>query len=205
MKLIQDKLVKCGFLYRTTTLHVGISRITWINLNPQQIILLANSIIRGYLNYYSFVFNKGTLTVYIFYIFRDVVLRTLAHKYKLKTRRKVYKNFGSPITIKDFNSRDKNNAPKILAKLYVPTNYIKNLWDFNAINIDTNLLSLYSENISLATLMKSKCSICLSEYRVEMHHIRMMKYLKPIKGNLDYLMAKSNRKQIPLCRDCHIK
>lgn len=38
-----------------------------------------------------------------------------------------------------------------------------------------------------------------------MHHIRMMKDLKPIYGTLDYLMAKRNRKQIPLCRDCHMK
>lgn len=37
-----------------------------------------------------------------------------------------------------------------------------------------------------------------------MHHIRAMKDIKLKKGTLDYLMQKRNRKQIPVCRDCHM-
>jgi hypothetical protein len=53
--------------------------------------------------------------------------------------------------------------------------------------------------------MDKSCAVCDSKYRVEMHHIRQMKNLKAIKGTLDYLMAKARRKQIPLCRECHMK
>jgi len=38
-----------------------------------------------------------------------------------------------------------------------------------------------------------------------MHHVRMMKDLSPKTKSLDALMAKANRKQIPLCRSCHMR
>lgn len=38
-----------------------------------------------------------------------------------------------------------------------------------------------------------------------MHHVKMMKDLSPKINRLDALMAKANRKQISLCRDCHMK
>jgi nicotine oxidoreductase len=64
---------------------------------------------------------------------------------------------------------------------------------------------LYSKGISLASLDNLICSVCRSDYRVEMHHVRMMKNLSPKVKSLDALMAKANRKQIPLCRNCHMK
>lgn len=205
MDIIKSKLVKAGFISRQANKHIGISRNTWLSLKPQQIIHLANSIIRGYLNYYSFVFNKSQLTGYIFYVIRDVVLRTFAHKYRLGTRAKVYHKFGKNLQIRDLVNRNKDNTPRVLATFFKPENYKLNVWDFKNKVIDTNVPSLYSETISLASVMKAKCLICTSDYRVEMHHIRMMKDLKVIKGTLDYLMAKANRKQLPLCRSCHMK
>ena len=38
-----------------------------------------------------------------------------------------------------------------------------------------------------------------------MHHIRAMKNLNPKLSYMDKLMVKANRKQIPLCKICHIK
>lgn len=206
MDRIKDKLTKAGFLHIKNNVHHGVSRISWIPLKPEQIINLANSIINGYLNYYSFVYNRGQLVSYIFYIIRDVVLRTLAHKYRLSTRSKVYNKFGSDIIIKDMVNRVKGK-PKILAIMFKPKTYKLNLWDFKISKTqpNTNIPSLYSNNISLATLLNDACKICKSTYRVERHHIRMMKDLKPIKGTLDYLLARSNRKQISICRECHIK
>lgn len=48
--------------------------------------------------------------------------------------------------------------------------------------------------------------MCGSEYRVEMHHVRFLKDLNPnLKNALDKLMASRKRKQIPLCRECHME
>ena len=63
---------------------------------------------------------------------------------------------------------------------------------------------MYAETLSKASLLNLKCAVCDSDYRVEMHHIRMMKDLNPKLNKIDALMAKRNRKQIPLCRKCHL-
>ena len=46
--------------------------------------------------------------------------------------------------------------------------------------------------------------MCESDYRVEMHHVKYLKDLNPKLNKVDELMAKRRRKQIPLCRKCHI-
>jgi hypothetical protein len=91
----------------------------------------------------------------------------------------------------------------LIAKLYKPS-YRINLWDFKS-SVNTNIKALYATELSLANLDKLICSICKSDFKVEMHHIREMKNIKHKHGTLDYLMAKRNRKQIPVCRDCHMK
>ncbi len=199
MDRIYKTLREAGFMSN----HRGRSRFSWLSLEVRQIINLANSIIRGYENYYSFALNKGQLSTYIYFIIRDVVLRTLANKLSLGTRAKVIKKFDSEISLYDQNKRDINNKPTLVTKLYKPS-YRINLWDFKSQSINTNVKALYSTNLSLAKLDNLVCVICKSDYKVEMHHIREMKDIKHKKGTLDYLMAERNRKQIPVCRDCHM-
>ena len=64
---------------------------------------------------------------------------------------------------------------------------------------------LYAETLSKASLSNLKCAVCDSYYRVEMHHIRRLKDLNPKLNKVEALMAKKRRKQIPLCRACHMK
>lgn len=202
MDRIYRKLSEAGFM----TNHRGKSRITWLSLEVRQIINLANSIIRGYENYYSFVLNKGKLCTYLYHIIKDMVLRTLAHKLSLNTRATVIKKFGSDISLYDQNKRDVDNKPTLITKLYKPS-YRINLWDFKTGSVDTNINSLYATNLSLAMLDGLVCSVCGSDYKTEglrQHHIRSMKDIKGKKGTLAYLMAKRNRKQIPVCRNCHM-
>jgi len=39
---------------------------------------------------------------------------------------------------------------------------------------------------------------------VEMHHVRLLKDLNPKLSEIDRLMSKRRRKQIALCRSCHL-
>ena len=199
MKRIAKKLSDNGYMNN----HRGVTRVSWLSLEVRQIIHLANSIIRGYENYYSFALNKGKLCTYVYYIIRDVTLRTLAHKLSMGTRAAVIQKYGTDIALYDQNNRDENNKPSLIAKLYKPS-YRINLWDFKS-SVNTNIKALYATGLSLAKLDKLICSICKSDFKVEMHHIREMKNIKHKHGTLDYLMAKRNRKQIPVCRDCHMK
>jgi len=64
--------------------------------------------------------------------------------------------------------------------------------------------SLYGTK-SITTLDNLICINCKSDYKVEMHHIRAMKDLNPKISYFDKLMVKAKRKQIALCRECHMK
>jgi nicotine oxidoreductase len=173
MKRTYKKLKEAGFMSN----HRGVTRVTWLSLETRQIISLANSIIRGYENYYSFALNKGQLCSYVYLIIRDVVLRTLAHKLSLKTRAHVIKKFGPSIALYDQNNRDENNKPTLITKLYKPS-YRINLWDFKGSHVNTNIKALYATGLSLANLDKLNCYLCGSDYKIEMHHIREMKDIK---------------------------
>lgn len=140
MSLIYKTLRDGGFMSK----HRGKTIISWLRLEIRQIIIIANSILRGYDNYYSFVLNKGKFSSYIYYIIRDVVLRTLAHKLSLSSRQKVIKKYGPEISIYDHNKRDINKKPKLVTKLYKPS-YRFNIWKFKTKYVYTNVKEMYAK------------------------------------------------------------
>lgn len=73
------------------------------------------------------------------------------------------------------------------------------------VKVDDVSLRYKAKGISLASLEGLKCSLCESDYRVEMHHVRMMKDINPKASAVDKIMARKNRQQIPLCRKCHME
>jgi hypothetical protein len=66
------------------------------------------------------------------------------------------------------------------------------------------IAALYAKSKSMVDLDNMTCSRCGSTHKVEMHHVRALKDLKPEINYIDKLMAKARRKQIPLCRVCHM-
>jgi retron-type reverse transcriptase len=79
-----------------------------INLNHSNIIDYFNFVLRGILNYYSIVNNYYNLKRVVSYLLLHSCALTLALKYKLRTKSKVFKRFGKnlqcPLTKKKFNS-----------------------------------------------------------------------------------------------------
>lgn len=192
---IAKKLSQAGL----HTNHIGKTKTIWLPLELSQIIYLANSIIYGYLNYYSFVYNRSRLTSYVYYIVKDSVLRTIAAKMRLKTRGQVINRYGKNINIDIYKD---NKVIKKVSLINVTSKYKMNVWNFK--QSSSNIVSLFASSISMASILGSNCSVCGSEYRVEMHHVRKLKDLKSDKSDLNYLMSKIKRKQIALCRDCHM-
>lgn len=199
MDKIKNKLKDSGFILGGR----GRTRVTWLPLEPRQIVHLANSILRGYWNYYSFAQNRSKLVPWTYWIIRETVLRTLSRKLKLGSRAKAIKKFGTNVTIRDLTLRDNAGKPLIVAELVKP-DYRINCGGFNIKLRNTEIPALYSTGISLATLDGLKCAVCDSEYRVEMLHVRLLKVLNPKLKALGKLMVKAHRKQIPLCRKCRM-
>jgi group II intron reverse transcriptase/maturase len=169
-------------------------KFVWMSLEHRQIIHLYNAVLRGYLNYYNFTHNFGTLASSLVHILKSSCAKLLAAKYTLRTQAQAYKKFGELLTA-PANSKEKE------------INFLKPSYKITLKFITNNtpiIRALYGSK-SIASLDELICHVCGSEYRVEMHHVRALKDLNPKLSLIDKLMASRRRKQIALCRECHMK
>ena len=166
-------------------------RFLWLASSKDEIILLYNSVYRGLTNYYRFVHNFNELSSQTHYILKSSCAKLLAAKFTLKSQRRVYEKFGS-----DLKGDDKHGFIKAIHG-NKPSAFNVKMGDVH--------LRINAQGISKASLDNLTCAVCESEYRVEMHHVRKMKDLNPKARFIDKMMAKRNRKQIPLCRKCHVE
>jgi Type II intron maturase len=187
MERITKKLISASFIKNGRPAP----RFLWMAYSKDQIIHLYNSVLRGFLNYYSFVYNYEKLAGWIYMNLKSSCAKLLAAKYTLISQNRVYRKYG-----KDLRGRDRIGFQKITYKIKP--------WDFKTSSKDY-VKTLFTDKISLATFDDLVCSLCGSNYRLEMHHIRQLKDLKPKLSKLDALMAARRRKQIAACRDCLVK
>lgn len=185
---IRDKLTSAGFIKNGQPNP----KFIWMALAKDQIIHLYNAVYRGILNYYSFSHNINQVHGLLSLVLKASCAKLLAAKYKLHTRGRVYAKFGRWL---DKEGKVGFFHPKVKVD---PNNF-----KINKENLDI-VQSMYAQSKSIANLYDLICAKCGSDHRVEMHHVKMMKHLDTKKW-LDRIMAKVNRKQIPLCRKCHME
>lgn len=150
-----------------------------------------NSVLRGYLNYYSFTHNYNKVASSLTHLLRESCARLLAAKFTLRNRARVFKKYGQ-----DLRGKDKAGFLKPDLKLKP--------WDFNT-NAQEYLSTLYASHLSVASLANLTCVKCGTKELVEMHHVRKMSELNPKVSEIDRIMIKARRKQVPLCRNCHLE
>jgi group II intron reverse transcriptase/maturase len=165
-------------------------RFIWLGLEHRQIIHMYNGVFRGFLNYYSFVGNYSRMVSLLQYLIYGSAAKLLATKYKLSVA-KVYQKFGAQLGTK-------NGKSKLMKPSYKCTREFK-------VNVSPVISSLFASSKSISNLDNLVCKRCGSDYRVEMHHVRALKDLNPHISEVDKIMAKNRRKQIALCRLCHMK
>jgi len=182
---IRSKLADISMLAGNTPMP----KFLWLSLNHDQIIYLYNSVMRGFFNYYSFVDNYSQFVSWFKWVIYTSAAKLLARKFDLSVT-KAFRKFGPNLSSGKFALYD----PKQIAQ--EPK---------FKIDITPVIPNLYSKFKSTASLYKLMCAKCGSDYRVEMHHVRAMKNLNPKISEVDRLMVQANRKQIPLCRECHMK
>jgi group II intron reverse transcriptase/maturase len=164
-----------------------------INLNHADILSYYNSIIRGILNYYSFVDNYTRLGALIkLHLLRSCSL-TLALKYKLRHKAKVFKKFGSELT-----------CPDTSVKIKIPQSFKRTgQFNINAKPMDAVIIQRWNKKLTRSNIGKA-CVICGS-IPAEMHHIRQVSDIKQKHkmGKIDFFtmqMVGINRKQVPMCK-----
>lgn len=161
----------------------------WMQESKDAIILLYNSVYRGIMQYYRFTDNFNNLSSKVYYVLKNSCARLLTAKFKAKSQGEIYAKLG-----KNLKGKDKHGFVDITLGINTA-----------AFNVKTNdiLLRFQAKGISKTSLEGLSCAVCESNYRVEMHHVRMMKDLNPKANKVDKIMALKTRKQIPLCRECH--
>jgi hypothetical protein len=165
-------------------------KLQWLGLNHSEIIQNYNKVVRGIFNYYSFVDNLSAVAR-IYHILRSSCAKLLATKYKLKTQRKVYKRYGKSLKALEGSER-----------FILRTDWKKNRMGFKE-NTPTDLEVIYYNRLT-RTLIKKVCAICSSSQKVEMHHVKHIRTINKKLTSMEKGMVSLNRKQIPVCRTCHM-
>ncbi|HZS76883.1 MAG TPA: reverse transcriptase domain-containing protein [Ktedonobacteraceae bacterium] len=167
----------------------------WILLDEDQIVSLYSSMNRGLQNYYRPADNWAELSR-IQYILKFSLAKTLAAKRRVSITR-IIKDKGIQATV------TRKGQQRII------TFYRNSDWTIDRkafSNSPTVDLVRMHERMRVRSKLGLPCCICLNHIGVVMHHVRHIRKItdKQAKG-FTGLLAKLNRKQIPVCQECHRK
>jgi len=177
---------------------VPCAKTKWIHLDEIQMMEKYEAILRGMLNYYSFVDNYSYLHR-IIYILKYSLICTLARKKRMNTA-KIIKKYGKELKMPIGNS-------KKYKKLDFPTSLKKNL--SNSFKIpspnhkESDPLDIVRWKTRTLSALDKPCCICGETENIEMHHINKLN--KADTRSFVDVMRAMNRKQIPVCKICHNK
>lgn len=198
------KLADKGFL-KNYTVHSGNlipQAITkWIFLDHRAILIRYNSIIRGLLNYYSFVDNFNIFTTIAGFILRHSCAHTLSRKLNLGSRASAFARFGKNLT-----ARSKVKGKNKQMSLSIPKSFTKSK-DFKR-SEQTNIrdfMATLNYKIETQFAWADSCCICGLTEGVEMHHLKHLRKDGDKPTGFLAIMSSLNRKQIPVCKTCHNK
>lgn len=169
----------------------------WIHLDEADILERYNAVLWGTLNYYAFTRNYNHLRG-VQSILQLSAAKTLAAKHKVGSIRKLFRKHGASLRFKrSVGDTQQSVSLRLNANWKVRTNrFLVNL------NPNGDLLAIYGKKTSRSRLGLS-CAICGEEDGVEMHHLRHVRKSNEKLRGIDALMAKVNRKQIPVCITHH--
>jgi group II intron reverse transcriptase/maturase len=182
MDTIVAKLSEQNFC---TKLGVGKKKKEWIYYPDNILIERYNYIIRGLRKYYSPTDNYDTSINRIQFIMRYSCAHTLAAKHRTRISKQLLR------------------LPKL--GLDIRKSLTNNIWDFK-INVPTLQETFISYVRKTQLLSSDNCRICSSKENLEMRYVKAIKKDGvPIEDKyIITLMQRMNRKQICLCRTCHL-
>lgn len=171
----------------------------FINHQLSDIINHYRAVERGILNYYSLANNYGNLAARVHFILKYSCVLTIASKMKLKTKKKVFKKYGKDLKIL-------NDKGKIIT-CYPTINYKRPKKIPNSVKrFQKDFIEKIETRVNRGKKdLKGPYVVCGSSRNIKVHHVRSLRKT-PRKGNfLDDMMSKMNRKQVPLCKSCHLR
>lgn len=156
----------------------------------------------GLRSYYGQCSNFGHFSARIHYILKYSCALTICSKLRLRTLRKTFKRFGADLTSIKENGDIGVSYPTPVG------HYAKPKWKGKTSVFRSEpetLIHRLSKRIARGRQdLESRCFLCGAIDNIEIHHTRKLSKGKS-KDFLMSLQQRMNRKQIPLCKSCHIK
>lgn len=171
-----------------------------VNISHEDILRYYNSVVRGILNYYSFVDNHKSLGSIVHGLKHSCAL-TLALKYKIRHRSKVFKKFG-----KKLGSKDADGKVTVCFNLPDTFKRTRTFLIKEPKRVEEVLAKKWNMKFTESAIGK-ECVVCQSSFSIEIHHIKRIKDLKK-KAKVNFFKAQMiaiRRKQVPLCKEHHQK
>lgn len=175
-----------------TSEGIGQSKKGWILYDDKVIISRYNSILRGLHNYYAPADNLGTSMNRINYILKHSCAHTLASKHRTRISTQLRRRDSKSIKVL-LDDRPGRVNP----------------WDFRGEKVnEISFNQIFTSFASRTQILSSDhCVVCNSKSNLEMHHVKALR-----KGGVNLkdnymlaMMQRINRKQICVCRECHMK
>lgn len=170
------------------------AKTSWIMLEHAQIVLQYNSVLWGLLNYYSFVDNYRSLKL-IQHILQQSAFHTLGRKLQVQ-KTVLYKKYSPSLRITWKNAKGETKT----SQLKLETKWTTSRRRFMEGQGPKDRLDTFAR-FRTRSKLNADCCICGESEGVEMHHLRHIRKDKP-KG-FSGVMSAINRKQIPVCTQCH--
>lgn len=175
-----------------------LSKRSWTTFDDHVIIQQYNHILHGLFQYYSGADNQRKL-IRIQFILQHSCGCTLAHRHSCSVA-KIYAKHSETMTITYRIVKKNGPEEKKIALSLRKFNKSEQRW---LISKETfhDPFQVYAYRRTRSKLYQC-CCICGADQHVEVHHIRRIRGSIETKG-FQEILGILNRKQIPVCRDCH--
>jgi len=185
-----------GYLKQLKNEVRPISRSSYTVLEDHVIVSHYRSLWYGIFNYYSGCTNRGRLQ-YIHYLFHMSCAMTLGHRHRCSCS-KIFKKHGRNLTIKI------PHTEKTVSFKYRKSWKISDRRWLRGKQVAKPLY--HYANLIARSSLGLNCAICDSNSGpIEMHHVKHVRKQGFRYKGFHEQMALLNRKQLPLCKDCHKK
>ena len=155
---------------------------------------------RGLVNYYRFADNIASMNR-LQYILKYSAAKTLALKHR-SSLRKVFLRHGNSLHVKRRTLKEK----LISTQFFHIEDWSRKPNAFSVSELTTPD-EVLQRHLQLRTRSKlgEDCVICGNDELIHMHHVRSIRKIGEKVEGFTRLLAKINRKQIPVCIRCHQK
>jgi group II intron reverse transcriptase/maturase len=169
----------------------------FLTLPVRDMIIRYRSILKGYTNYFSFADNIHAMR-WIHHLLQESLKKLIRNKMDLNIW-EFKKKFGTDISLNIL----KRDGTKVILDFKLPV--LRRTPDGFLTTTLRNPLKAKSWKIHSINALGQGCANCGIVRRVEMHHVKHIKTINPRLSPFDQALARINRKQVPLCRACHLK